>query len=207
VTAQDRAVLVESIDRTSFIIFSRICSGRCGQHSLSSIKVASGRIAPPRAPPISEIRFSFGISRGSSSPSSPTPADCNTENSSAGPRKSLDFRRALCVGGPSVRGDSDADWLVMALVIGRSAGLDVDDPVLNQVNDDLNLAQSLNDAVYGCRTRSSVSPAMTFRRPALSAISRLEPRSPRIETRYPRFARSHVLQTSGPGCVLLVPTQ
>ena len=174
-TAQDRAVLVESIDRTSFIIFSRICSGRCGQHSLSSIKVASGRIAPPRAPPISEIRFSFGISRGSSSPSSPTLADCNSANSPAGPRKSLDFRWAFCVGGPSVRVDSLTDWLVITIVTDRSTGLDVDDPVLNQVDDDLNLAQSLNDAVYVCRTMSSASPVITFRRTALSARSWLEP--------------------------------
>ena len=70
---------------------------------------------------------------------------------------------------------SFTDWLVITIVTDRSTGLDVDDPDLNQVDDDLNLAQSLNDAVYVCRTMSSASPVITFRRTALSARSWLEP--------------------------------
>ncbi len=155
--------MVESIDRTSFIIFSRICSGRCGQHSLSSIKVASGRIAPPRAPPISEIRFSFGISRGSSSPSSPTLADCNSANSPAGPRKSLDFRWAFCVGGPSVRVDSFTDWLVITIVTDRSTGLDVVIPKLENGSPRRQVGANLRPSRLNPSFRSGVVTETTHR--------------------------------------------
>ena len=91
------------------------------------------------------------------------------------PAKISGFSLGLLHWCPSVRFDSFTDWLVITIVTDRSTELDVDDPVLNQVDDSLNLAQSLNDAVYGCRTTSSTSPVITCCRPALSARSRLEP--------------------------------